>query len=141
MAKYSIARRTTDTTNNDACFDVGNGAGSRARLMELAIYMAAATASVFGLNRPTATGTRTTPVTALAEDDQDPASEVDNAIAHSVQPTFASDYFRRWSSPATIGAGVVWTFPFGLVVGTSKTVAVRNLGTNGVSDIHAVVDE
>lgn len=141
MAIFSIGRRTTDTTNTDACFDVAASSAARPALMELGIALAAATPSTFGLNRPTAIGTRTAPVALLAEDPTHPAiSDVDSALAHSVQPTFASEYLRRIGLPGTIGAGVIWTFPKGLIIDLSKSIALRNLGTNGVSDIYAVVD-
>lgn len=145
MAVYSIGQRTSDTTNTDACFDVATSTGCRPRLMELGLAMAAGTASIFGLIRPSAIGTRTSPVAMLPEDPGDPTltgiTLTDSAVAHSVQPTFGSVYLRRYATPATVGAGFVWTFPKGLVIAASGSIVLRNLGTNGVSDVYAVVDQ
>lgn len=141
MAIYSIGRRTTGTTSGNASFDVLAGSGARGRLMEFGFFLGAATASTYGLNRPTAVGTRTAPVALLAEDPDDPASECDTALAWSVQPTFATDDMRRIGLPATIGTGVIWTFPKGMIIDTSASIALVNRATNGVVDAYCVVDE
>lgn len=141
MSIYSIGRRTTGATSGNAAMDAASGSGARAKLMEMGFFLGAATASTYGLNRPTAVGTRTTPVSLLAEDPNDPASEVDTALAWSVQPTLATDDVRRISLPATIGTGVIWTFPRGLTIDTSKSIALVNRATNGVGDCHVVCDE
>jgi hypothetical protein len=141
MAIYSIGRRTTGTTSGNAAMDVACGSGVRALLMECGFFLGAATASVYALNRTTALGTRTSPVALLAEGDGDPASECDSALAWSAQPSFASDDLRRIGLPATIGTGVIWTFPRGLRIAASLSIALVNRATNGVGDCHMVVDE
>jgi hypothetical protein len=51
-------------------------------------------------------------------------------------------FFRRIALPATIGAGVIWTFPRGLVLATSASLLVWNLATNSANtNVHVVVDE
>lgn len=141
MSVYSIGRRTSGTTSGNAAFDVAAGAGVRPKIMEFGFFLGAATASTYGLNRPTAIGTRTSPVALLAEDPNDPASECDTALVWSVQPTFATDDLRRIGLPATIGVGVIWTFPKGLVIDVSKSLALVNRATNGVVDAYCVADE
>jgi hypothetical protein len=143
MSIYSIGRRTTNVTGGQVNFDVACGSGVTARLMELGIFLAAATAGTYGLNRPTALGTRTSPVALLLESEPGvlPAAETDSAIAHSVQPTLATDYFRRISFPATIGTGVIWTFPRGVAMALSTSLAVVGITTPAVCDVHAAVDE
>lgn len=141
MAIYSIGRRTTGTTSGNAAFDVSAGAAVRPAMLELGVFLAAATASTFGVNRPTALGTRTTPVVLLAEDPAMPASEADTALAWSVQPTFATDDLRRIALPATIGTGVIWTFPKGIVIAQNLSIAVVNRSTTGVADVYCVLDE
>jgi hypothetical protein len=142
MAIYSIGRLTTGTTSGNAAFDVACDSTERARIMELAFMLSAAAASTYGLNRPTALGTRTTPVALLAEDpaDGDPAEGLDSALAWSVQPTLATDDLRRIGLPATIGTGIIWTFPRGLVIAQSKSIALVNRATNGAVNAYAVVD-
>jgi hypothetical protein len=142
MAIYSLGRNSTVTTSGNAAWDVVSGAGVRGRMMELGLFLGAATASTYGLNRPTAIGTRTTPVALLAEDASDAASECDCAVAFSVQPTLAAQDFRLIGLPATIGVGVIWTFPKGLILEVSKGVALINRATNSASvNIYCVVDE
>jgi hypothetical protein len=143
MTIYSIGRRSTNVTTAQATMDIAAGAAVVPRLMEWGVSMGAATASLFGLNRPTAIGTRTSPVALLLESEPGvaPASECDSAIAHSVQPTFATDDLRKIGLPATIGAGVIWQFPRGIALAVSTSICLRNLGTNGVVDSYAVADE
>jgi len=143
MPIYSIGRRTTGTTSGNAAFDVVSGANVLARIMEFGFFLGAATASTYGLNRPTANGTRTTPVALLLESETGtaPASECDTALAWSVQPTFATDDLRRIGLPATIGTGVIWTFPKGIAMAVSTGIALVNRATNGVVDAYCAVDE
>jgi len=143
MTLYSIGRRTTGTTSGNAAMDVAAGSAVAPRLMEMGVTLGAATASVYGLNRPTAIGTRTTPVALLLESEPGtaPASECDTALAWSVEPTDATDSLRRVGFPATIGTGVIWTFPRGVAMASSTSLTLLNLGTNGVVDCYVVVDE
>ena len=141
---YSIARRTTGTTSGNAAFDVAVSTGIRPKIMEFGFFLGAATASTYGLNRTTALGTRTTPVVLMAEDPGDPTltgiTLVDTALAWSVQPTFATDDLRRIGLPATIGTGIIWTFPRVLVIAVSLSIALVNRATNGVGDAFVVAD-
>ena len=146
MPVFSIARRTTNVTNTEASMDVMGSTGLRPRVLEWTITLGAATASTYGLFRATAAGTRTTPVALLPEDAADPAPTgttlLDSAIAHSVQPTLASDALRRVGLPATIGAGRTWIFPKGIVLAaTPLSLVLENLATNGVLDSEVVVEQ
>lgn len=145
MPVFSIGRRTTNTTSGQAAMDVACSTGLRPRIMEWTITLAAGTTSTYGLNRPTALGTRTTPIALQVEDSADPAPTgitlLDSALAHSVQPTLATQYLRRVSLPATIGAGRTWVFPRGLVLATSLSLVLQNLATNGVVDSEVVAEQ
>lgn len=143
MPLYSIGRRTTGTTSGNCAMDCVAGANVLARIMEWGLTLGAATASTYGLNRPTATGTRTTPVALLLESETgtSPASECDTALAFSVEPTEATEYFRRVGLPANIGTGVIWTFPRGIAMAVSTGIGIFNLATNGVVDSYVVADE
>lgn len=144
MAVYGIARRTTNTTSGQAAMDVACSTGIRARITRWMITLAAATASTYGLNRATALGTRTTPTALLAHDSGDPTltgiTLIDSALAHSVQPTLAPEYLTRVSLPGTIGQGILWDFPSPIVLATSLSLVLQNLGTNGVLDSEVRVD-
>lgn len=142
MALYSIARRTTDVTTAHACIEIIAAATPRPKIMEIGIFLAAATASVFGLGRPDAAGdTPTGPIAVLAEDEGDPAGTTTTALAWATSPTAPTQYIRRIALPATIGTGVIWTFPRGLVIPVSGTIVIMNIGATGVADVYVVVEE
>lgn len=142
MAIYSLANRTTATGAAAACLETRTAASDRAFLMELGITINAATASVFGLGRPAAIGiSPTTPVTVLAEDSSAPAGTVQTALAWGTGPTVPANFFRRVSTPATAGAGIIWTFPRGLVIPVSSSVVLWDITTVSVADVWVVVDE
>src|ERR1700694_2294987 len=82
MAIYSLANRTTNVTTANATLEIRTAAADACALMEIGIFLAAATASNFGLGRPAARGiTPTSPVTVIAEDGNAPAGSVQTALA------------------------------------------------------------
>lgn len=142
MALYSLARRTTNATSANSAHALITTSSVRASLLEAGIFMAAATASTYSLGRPAAVGvTPTTPVTFLAEDSGSPAGNTTSALAWGTSPTNPTTDMRRWASPATVGTGVIFTFPRGLIVAVSQNFVLQNLATNGVVDSYFVVDE
>jgi hypothetical protein len=44
-------------------------------------------------------------------------------------------FLRRVSLPATIGAGIVWQFPQGLIIPVSSSLVVWNITAVSVADI------
>jgi hypothetical protein len=52
-----------------------------------------------------------------------------------------TNYSRRASVPATIGAGALWTFPRGFIVLKTKSLALYVVATGAVLDTWVVVDE
>jgi hypothetical protein len=78
-----------------------------------------------------------------AEHPGDPAGLTGCAVAWSVAPTVPAQFFRRISLPATIGSGVLWTFPRGLAISAAAaTMLIWNLATNSAStNVWWVVDE
>jgi hypothetical protein len=142
MAIYAIARRTTNTTSGQSAHTIYTAATDRGALMEAGIFMAIGTASVYSLGRPAANGTTpTSPVLLLAEDPANPAATINSALAWTTSPTNPTNDLRRWASPATIGTGVIFTFPRGLMIAISQNFVLQNLATNGVVDSYFVVDE
>ncbi|HXK36992.1 MAG TPA: hypothetical protein VJ553_05425 [Candidatus Paceibacterota bacterium] len=142
MAIYSLANRTTMVTIANACLEIRTTATERAKILEIVITMAAATASVFGIGRPQAIGgTPTSPLTVLAEEFAEPTGSTTTALAWAVGPTVPLYFFRRVNLPATIGAGRVLTFPRGLVIPVSSSIVIWNITACGVSDIEVVLDE
>ena len=142
MAIYSIANRTSNVTIANANVELRTTSTDRARVMEIGIWMAAATASVVGIGRPGAIGvTPTSPQTVLAEDPGEPVGTVTTALAWGTGPTVPANFFRRANLPATIGAGVILTFPRGLIVPVSGSIVNWNISATGVMDVHHVMDE
>lgn len=145
MALYTHAARTSGTTSGVATWELRSTATDRLFIVEMGIFMGAATASIFGLGRPAAIGvTPTSPVTVQAQDPGNPAGTGTTAVAWGTAPTTptSSIYLRRIGLPATIGAGVIWTFGgSGLAVPVSSSIALYCLATNGVADIYVVIDE
>lgn len=142
MAIYSLGNRTTNVTTGNATIELRTAATDACAVLEIGIFLGAATASTFGIGRPAARGiTPTSPITVLAEDGNAPAGTAQTALAWGTGPTVPVNFFRRCSFPATIGSGVIFTFPRGLIVPINSSLVVWNLATNGVADIYFVVDE
>lgn len=142
MALYSLGVRTSSGTTGTAAWEIRAAATDRLFIVEIGVFLAAATASTYGLGRPAAIGvTPTSPVTVLAEDSANPTGTGTSALAWGTGPTVPTNFLRRISFPATIGSGVIWTFPKGLVVPASGSIVLWNAATNGVVDAYAVIDE
>ncbi|MCC7570632.1 hypothetical protein KO465_04750 [Candidatus Micrarchaeota archaeon] len=142
--KVSLGVRTSNGTTANACWEIRTGATpGRAKLIELGITLAEATASVFGLGYPQAIGTTpTSPVDFLKIDPNDVLASgvIQSALAWDTGPTIPVAFFRRIALPATIGTGVIWTFPEGIVIPVSSSIVVWNLDTNAVADMYAVLE-
>lgn len=143
MALYSLAVRTAAGTIAVAGLEIGAGANVGYRLLELGLTLNAATASVFGLGTPGAIGLTPTNVAALAEDGGNTAAANTNGIIawSSTVPTVPANFFRRLSTPATIGAGIIWTFPRGIITLKAKTQVLWHITAVSVADVWFVVDE
>jgi len=142
MAIYSIARRTTSVAINTAAHTIYTPATERSTLLEAGIFMGAATASTYALGRPAANGvTPTAPVLLQAEDSAAPATDTNSALAWTTSPTSPTNALRRWASPATIGTGVIFTFPRGIVIAISSNFVLQNLAANGAVDSYFVIDD
>jgi hypothetical protein len=142
MAIYSLSLNTTVTTTGAAAMDLRASAANSPRIMEVGLNLLTATASTYGLGRSGNTPTQTSPVLVQAENPADPAGLTGCAVAWSVAPTVPAQFFRRVSLPATAGAGVIWTFPRGLILAAAGTMLLWNLATNSAStNAWVVVDE
>lgn len=142
--RLSLAVRTSNVTTANACWEIITGATpGRAKIYEIGITLAAATASTFGLGRPAAKGvTPTSPVNFQVEDPNDilASGVVQSALAWGTDPTIPANFFRRMSLPATVGVGVIWSFPKGLVIPVSSSIVIWNLSAVAVADMYAVVE-
>ena len=145
MPIYRLAQTSTSTTSGNAAADVASptNLGVLFRLMEYGLFLGAATASTFSLRRTSALGTRTTPTALVAENPSDPAltgiTLVDQAVAFSVEPTEVTAKLTSIGLPATIGVGVIWTFPRGISVANQLSLCIIHDATNAASHHHNVV--
>lgn len=142
--KFSLGVRTSSGTDAAAAWEIRTGATpGRTKIMEIGIFLAAATASVFGIGRPAAIGqTPTSPVDFLPEDPNDVIASgvVQSSLAWGTGPTVPTAFLRRISLPATIGTGVIFSWPQGLTIPVSSSIVLWNLSTNAVVDAYAVVE-
>lgn len=142
--KVTLGVRTADGTDAAAAWEIRTGSTpGRAKLLEIGFCLAAATASIIGLGRPQAIGdTPTTPVDFLPEDPNNVLASgvIQSALAWGTGPTVPTAFLRRIGLPATVGVGVIWTFPEGIVIPVSSSIVLWNLGTNSVLDAYAVLD-
>ncbi len=142
MAIYSLSQRTSATAAAAASWEVRTTTTKRAQILEIGISQVTAVAGTYGIGRPQAIGvTPTTPQTVLQEDPGEPAGTVTAAVAWGTGPTVPLNFFRRVTCPATIGAGVIWTFPRGLFIAVSSSIIVWILATAPVCDVWCVENE
>lgn len=142
--KVRLAVRTTGVGVGTAAWEIRTGATpGRWKLIELKIFLAAATASVFGLGQPAAIGvTPTSPVDFLLDDPNDVLATgvVQSALAWGTGPTVPANFDERISIAGTIGNGGIFTFPAGLVIPVSNALVLWNITANGVADVQAVLE-
>ena len=138
MAQYELGINTTVTTTAAAAAELRAASGTPIRLRELGLTLAVATASTYGIGRPAAIGiTPTSPKTVLPSNPSDPAGTATTAVAWGTGPTVPAEFLRRITLPATVGAGVIWTWELGrFIIGPGNAAAgvasivVWNLATN-----------
>lgn len=143
MALYRLAQTSTVSTNGLCAADIACATAPRPRLMEWDLFLGAATASVFSLRRTTALGTRTTPAALVAEEPSDPvlsgAFLVDMAVAFSVEPTLVAAKLASIGLPGTVGTGIIWTFPRGIAIANSLSLAIVLDATSAASHHHTCI--
>lgn len=120
MARYSVAgTKTTTATANLPIVTLHTPASKDARIWEIGVFIEpTAAANIVELRRQTAAGAgAATSVVPVAEDASSAAAvcTADTAYA-TTQPAATGVALRRINLPATVGAGVIWTFPSGIVV-------------------------
>lgn len=140
MAIQSQAQRTSGVTIANANYGVYPPATVRPRVLELSMIQATATAQSIGFGRPATIGTQTGAVLFQQEEVADPAAVLNGHITWSVQPTTPTVFSRRWNSAATIGVGIVWTFPRGFVIPISSAAVCWNITAAVAMDVNCVAD-
>jgi hypothetical protein len=142
MAIYSMSQRTIVTSAAAATWEIRTVATLRSQILEIGFSQVTGVAATIGLGRPQAIGvTPTTPQTFIAEDFAEPTGNTNACVAWGTPPTVPTNFFRRVTCPATIGAGVIWTFPRGLIIQVSNSLVLWVIATAPVLDTWAVENE
>jgi hypothetical protein len=142
MSLASIAVRTSNVTISNANVELRTTAGVKCRVLEVGVVQATGTASSYGLGRPSAQGvTPGTSSTFQRDDSADPACVTTVSLTWGTSPTAPANYHRRWNSAATVGVGIIWTFPRGLIVPVSASLVVFNVTATVATDSSWVIDE
>ena len=142
MALVSLAQRTSNVTTAAACWEIRTTSSGKVVVQELGISLVTAAATVIGIGTPAAIGvTPTSPQTFLRDDTADQTAVTTAAVAWATGPTVPANFVRRWSFPATIGSGMVFTFPQGLVIAASSSLVLWNILGGATLDVYAAIDE
>lgn len=142
MALASVAIRTSNLTISQGSAEIRTTAGVIATVLECSVIQATATAMSLGLGRPGALGiTPGTTYTFQRDDAALPACVTTIAATWGTSPTAPTTYHRRWNSAATIGVGIVWTFPRGLKIPVSSSLVLFNITAAVAADLNVAIDE
>lgn len=142
MSLASCAIRTSNLTISQASAEIRTTASVKARLLEMGLMQATGTAQSLGLGRPAAIGvTPGTTYTFQRDDIADPACVTTVSATWATSPTAPTTYHRRWNSAATIGVGIVWTFPRGVILPVSSSLVLFNITTAVAVDLNMAIDE
>lgn len=135
MATYSLRVITPAAATVAAYATIHTPSGRKARIYEMGAFCNAATASSFGVIRSSNTPVASTSTVGAAEDPLSGASTVNVDTAWSTAPTVGTSFLRGFVSQATIGAGVIWTWPLNapLVIDVSSWLVLWNFGAGAGS--------
>ena len=142
MALASISIRSTNVTINAAQWQVLCTAGVKCRILEISYVGATATAASLSWGRPAAAAvTPGTILTFVRDDSADPVCVTTIASTYGTSPTNPTVQMRRWNGAATVGVGIVFTFPRGIIVPVSGAFSAANITAGVVADHNIAIDE
>lgn len=135
MARWSVATAKTTTAAAGIIAELRTAAARDARVWEIGVFADTAVASTLALYRSGGAGT--TPggaVVPTPDDSSVTATANENLyLTYGTEPTTATTPLRRCSLPATIGAGIIWTFPEGIVIPVSSGLMLRQTSVLAVT--------
>jgi len=146
MALFGIGQRSVTTTIATAAWEIRAVATNKPRLFELGFSQNTAPAAVttYGFGRPSSAGVNPTVTTALVPDSDASAqaSLTSVATAWGTAPGVPSNFNRRIScTTASLGTGVIWTFPRGFDIGAGSSLVLWLITAGVLLDMWAKVDE
>lgn len=126
MARYEIGVQKATGTAIGFFLQLRAGAGRDLRLFEVGVSNMTGSAPIdIGLIRPTAVGATFTSTSVGAPIDNASAAGVAVVdTAATTPPTIGTNYMRRWVVGGSTGAGFIWTFPLGINIPVSSSVAL-----------------
>lgn len=134
MARYSLGFTSAAAATAAALFNIKSAASERLRIWEIGIFQPGTgtpTVVAGGFGKAANSGSvAQTNVAGVPDDPADAASTANVGVAFTTAPTAPTLWSRQFSIPATLGAGLIWTFPMGLVVPVSSDWALWNNGGN-----------
>lgn len=134
MARYEIGvTKTTGAAAGLLC-QLRSGTARDIRLFEVGIFSSTAVSGEVALIRPSAVGATFTSSGVGAP--LDPATIAGVTVVDTLAttaPTIGTNYMRRIVLPGSIGAGVIWTFPTGISITTSGSLALWQLSALAVT--------
>lgn len=142
MALASLALRTSNVTISNANVEVRTTSGVVARVLEFSLVQVTGTASSYGFGTPAALGiTPGTTTTFIRDDTSLPVCVTTGSLTWGTSPTAPTVYNRRTNTAATIGVGIIWTFPDGRVIPVSSSVVCFNITGTVALDVNFAIDE
>jgi hypothetical protein len=132
MSRYSLGLTSAAATTASAGFNIKSASTDRPSIVEIGIFQpGTGTPTVVGggfgkaANSGSVAGTNQV---AQAEDAADPAVTAGLSAVWTTAPTAPTLFFRRFSIPAVLGAGIIFTFPLGLKMPISGDYCLWNNG-------------
>lgn len=142
MALASIGVRTTNVTIANANNQLYTTAAVKCTVLETSAVQVTGTAQSQGFGRPAALAVTPGTLALLQRDDSaDPACVTNVALTWGTSPTAPTVYIRRWNSAATIGVGIIWTFPRGFRIPVSGACVWFNITAAVAMDVNYSCDE
>ena len=139
MSRYSAAVTTPAATVSGSFLTLHSVATDSPRIFEIGFFCNAGTASVVQLCRPSNTPVANVSLIGQAEFPADPAATCYIDTGWSTAPIYVNTGLRIVGLPATIGAGMIWLFPLGLIIPVSGWLGLRNAGAATASALSAYV--
>lgn len=144
MSRYEVGFASVAAAAAAAYQEIRATATKPLQILELGFFCNAATASSVGFGRPATAGTATGATTVQADRSGDATGTATTASTWSAAPTAPTVFHRRIVLPASIGAGVIWQWPPGvLTIPVSGSMVLWNFGgaAGSVLNGYFVVDE
>lgn len=136
--RVELGLLSTGTGSGAAAAEIIAGSSVPFSVTEISIFLNAATSSTFGIGVPAAIGVTPSNTLFLKSNPTITYTVVTNmALSWGTGPTVPANFQKRIVMPATIGSGIIWTWPYGdFVIPVSKSIVVWNLAANAAAMIN-----